>query len=212
MDIAPVTKKIIAFGSKQVFLPKFTIALVRTPKLSPYHARFLVPLNFSKYDLRDYLYHAYSVKVHSIRSFVKQMPVRDTQKQPRHWFREESKKYMTVEMDKPFVWPEEPTDWEPWGRSERENSIKEMRSQNGVQDREDMRNLAGHLRQQASKVLGRMQEGVVETEENETKAPKGEADMQNAAKKSKQKQKMSKKNLVHMWEEQRSPTMLGKHA
>jgi large subunit ribosomal protein L23 len=61
--------------------------MVRTPGLSPYHARFLVPLDFSKYDLRDYLYHAYNVKSFNIRSYLKHMPVRDTNANQRSWFR-----------------------------------------------------------------------------------------------------------------------------
>ncbi|KAJ5020291.1 hypothetical protein J3E73DRAFT_395636 [Bipolaris maydis] len=139
MDAVPISKKLIAFGSKKIYLPKFTVALVRTPKLSPYHARFLVPLDFSKYDLRDYLYHAYNVKCFNIRSYVKQMPVRDTREQPRHWFRPESQKYMTVEMEQPFVWPEIP-DLEPWGQREKQNN-------------NDKREAARKLREQAKKLL-----------------------------------------------------------
>jgi large subunit ribosomal protein L23 len=126
---------------------------MRTPDLSPYHAKFRVPLNFSKYDLRDYLYHAYNVKVHSIRSLVRQMPVRDTVAQPRHWFRPESEKYMTVEMEKPFVWPEAPESWEPWGRKERDASVLSSRAFQGVQSPRDQRVDARTLRHQALSLL-----------------------------------------------------------
>ncbi|CAI9633865.1 mitochondrial ribosomal protein subunit l23 [Alternaria burnsii] len=152
MNAVPITKKLIAFGSKKIYLPKFTVALLRTPNLSPYHARFLVPLDFSKYDLRDYLYHAYNVKCFNIRSYVKQMPVRDTREQPRHWFREDSKKYMTVELEQPFVWPEVP-DLEPWGQRERREEIKQAASQNGAGDMAEAREAARTLREQVKKLL-----------------------------------------------------------
>jgi large subunit ribosomal protein L23 len=134
------------------FSPKFTVALLRTPDLSPYHARFLVPLDFSKYDLRDYLYHAYNVKCFNIRSYVKQMPVRDTREQPRHWFRAESKKYMTVELEQPFVWPEVP-DLEPWGQKEKQKEVEEAAKVNGAGDSNDARNAARTLREQVKKLL-----------------------------------------------------------
>jgi large subunit ribosomal protein L23 len=152
MDAVPITKKLIAFGSKKIYLPKFTVALLRTPDLSPYHARFLVPLDFSKYDLRDYLYHAYNVKCFNIRSYVKQMPVRDTREQPRHWFRPESKKYMTVELEQPFVWPEVP-DLEPWGKKQKENEVRDAVKANGAADSSDAREAAKTLRQQVQKLL-----------------------------------------------------------
>ncbi|KAK7193471.1 hypothetical protein DPSP01_000033 [Paraphaeosphaeria sporulosa] len=155
MSLAPVSKKIVAFGSNQVFMPKFTVALIRTPNLSPYQAKFRVPLNFSKYDLRDYLYHAYNVKVHSIRSLVKQLPVRDTIKQPRHWFRPENEKYMTVEMEKPFVWPEDPESWQPWGRKERDASILQNRAAQGLKSPHDLRVDARKLRLQALELLNK---------------------------------------------------------
>ncbi|KAI4641658.1 hypothetical protein J4E93_007756 [Alternaria ventricosa] len=152
MDAVPITKKLIAFGSKKIYLPKFTVAFLRTPNLSPYHARFLVPLDFSKYDLRDYLYHAYNVKCFNIRSYVKQMPVRDTREQPRHWFREESKKYMTVELEQPFVWPETP-DLNAWGKKDREREINDSVRINGVTDQNDAREAARTLREQVEKLL-----------------------------------------------------------
>ena len=98
--------------------------MVRAPGLSPYHARFLVPLDFSKYDLRDYLYHAYNVKCFNIRSYVKQMPVRDTNQKPRSWFRADSEKYMTVEMEQPFVWPALPENLKPWGIGEHKKELQ----------------------------------------------------------------------------------------
>lgn len=214
MDAVPISKKIIAFGSKQIFLyvppairttpkltpiysPKFTIALTRTPSLSPYHARFLVPLNFSKYDLRDYLFHAYRIKCHNIRSYVKQMPVRETEDKPRHFFREESKKYMTVEMETPFVWPAEPEDWTPWGKEDYENQVKEMTRASGAMTEEDKRNEQEALRLQAKQMLGwkGKEKPVEKADAEKTKSKKTGA--------------TARPSLRKQWEQKRSPRMLG---
>ena|SRR5690242_624649 len=133
--------------------PKFTVAMVRTPGLSPYHARFLVPLDFSKYDLRDYLYHAYNVKCFNIRSYVKQMPIRDTTAQPRHWFRPESQKYMTVEMEEPFVWPALPENTEPWGIGKSKSELEMAAEANGIVTMEQKRQKAKSLREQVKALL-----------------------------------------------------------
>lgn len=154
MDAVPISKKLIAFGSKKIYLPKFTVAMVRTPGLSPYHARFLVPLDFSKYDLRDYLYHAYNVKCFNIRSYVKQMPVRDLQSKQRSWFRADSEKYMTVEMEQPFVWPALPEDVKPWGIGEYAKQVKENADKSGQIETVDLkREKAKSLREQVKALL-----------------------------------------------------------
>ena len=90
---------------------------MRTPSLPPTFAKFKVPYSFNKLDLRDYLFNVYGVRALSVRSFIKYMPVRQDKPdqlrpKPRRWFRPRGKKYMTVEMDKPFVWPSPPTDFE----------------------------------------------------------------------------------------------------
>lgn len=84
-----------------------------------------MPLWFSKLDLRDYLYHGYNVRTHSVRSYVKQQrvsqgdPRREGGKPlPRRWYRPRSLKFMTVELDKPFVWPERPEDYSEWNKDE----------------------------------------------------------------------------------------------
>ncbi|KAJ5098432.1 54S ribosomal protein [Penicillium argentinense] len=102
---------------KQVFLPEFTIALVRTPNLSPRYAQFRVPLNFNKLDLRDYLERVYGVGVVSIRSYIEQQPITRITRDNRNygaWRRPQSIKRMTVELQEPFVWPEEPKDFSRW--------------------------------------------------------------------------------------------------
>lgn len=149
--------------------PKFTIALVRTPKLSPYHARFQVPLNFSKYDLRDYLYHAYDVKCHNIRSFVKQQPIRMAAKTGRHQFRPESLKYMTVEMERPFVWPEDPESWEPWDKEEGVEGDREYPGSMVRGELEKERDKLIAKREQARRILGLGSEGEAGEEAGEGK-------------------------------------------
>jgi large subunit ribosomal protein L23 len=74
-----------------------------------------VPLNLNKLDLRDYLYNAYGIEVRGVRSYIQQQKLTQgkpsAQRQvPRQWHRPRSIKRMTVEMVKPFVWPEEPKD------------------------------------------------------------------------------------------------------
>lgn len=99
--------------------PDFTITLLRTPFLPPTFAKFLVPLKLNKLDMRDYLWHAYGVKCNNVRSFVQQQKLRQDdparkRAMPRRWYRGASIKKMTVEMDRPFAWPEEPEDWTPY--------------------------------------------------------------------------------------------------
>jgi large subunit ribosomal protein L23 len=80
------------------------------------------------------------------------MPVRDTREQPRHWFRPESKKYMTVEMEEPFVWPEIP-DLEPWGQRDKQSEVDDAARSNGNLDSNDRREAAKKLREQVKKLL-----------------------------------------------------------
>ncbi|KAK3078226.1 hypothetical protein LTS18_008110, partial [Coniosporium uncinatum] len=108
-------------GGKQVFLPNFEIILMRTPKLSPYQAKFEVPLDFNKLDLRDYLWSAYNVHALTVRSFIQQSKVRQdkassTRPIARRWHRPRSRKFMTIEMERPFIWPEEPENFDLWDK------------------------------------------------------------------------------------------------
>jgi large subunit ribosomal protein L23 len=116
---------------------------MRTPALSPNYAKFHVPLWFSKLDLRDYLYHVYNVRITSVRSYVKQQRVEMERVHGRimlnRWHRPRAKKYMTVELERPFVWPEEPEDYSPWNKEQMEAS-KEMQEKMSEEDgsRKDM--------------------------------------------------------------------------
>ncbi|KAF2808459.1 uncharacterized protein BDZ99DRAFT_419591 [Mytilinidion resinicola] len=111
----------VRFGRKEVYLPNAVIALIKSEHLPATHAKFRVPLTFSKLDLRDYLFHAYGLRTDKIRSYVQQQRVQHdrpdaTVPQQNKWFRPKAIKHMTVEMDKPFVWPEDPESWEPWSK------------------------------------------------------------------------------------------------
>lgn len=106
--------------------PNITVALMRTPALGPNYAKFHVPLWFSKLDLRDYLYHVYNVRITGVRSYVKQQRVEMEKVHGRikvnRWHRPRAKKFMTVELERPFVWPAEPEDLSAWNKDEMEAS------------------------------------------------------------------------------------------
>ncbi|KAI9667468.1 MAG: hypothetical protein M1821_000284 [Bathelium mastoideum] len=119
-------------GQRQVFLPNFTLTLLRTPRLPPNFASFIVPLDINKLDIRDYLFHAYGITCLRVRSYVQQQRIQHGQTtlgrlKPRTWHRPRSVKRMTVEMDKPFVWPEEPDNFEPWSKETRDATEKEQK-------------------------------------------------------------------------------------
>jgi large subunit ribosomal protein L23 len=110
----------LLFSANQTFpRPNFTLTLLRTPKNPPTFASFIVPLNLNKLDLRDYLYNGYGVTVQGVRSYILQQKIRQDKPgskrpAPRKWFRPRSIKKMMVEMDKPFVWPEEPVNFDEY--------------------------------------------------------------------------------------------------
>ncbi|KIW60183.1 hypothetical protein PV05_00420 [Exophiala xenobiotica] len=109
---------------KQIYFPdpKDAVVLMRTPHLSPYYAAFDVPRHFSKLDLQAYLKNVYNVDVLHIRSVVVQQKV--DRKQPVSQYtqgplyRPASIKKMTVQLAKPFVYPEEITDLDAWERED----------------------------------------------------------------------------------------------
>jgi large subunit ribosomal protein L23 len=76
-------------------------------------------LNLNKLDLRDYLYNCYGVRVLGVRSYIQQQKVRQDKPgakrpAPRRWYRPRAVKKMLVEMESPFVWPEEPESFEKY--------------------------------------------------------------------------------------------------
>jgi hypothetical protein len=70
----------------------------------------------NKLDFRDFLFHGYGVRAFNVRTFIKQRPVEVAYSFPLlkgksskpQWHRRRAIKFMTIEMDEPFVWPEMP--------------------------------------------------------------------------------------------------------
>ncbi|KAL1887921.1 mitochondrial 54S ribosomal protein YmL41 [Ceratocystis pirilliformis] len=118
--MAAVVRKTPGFklGKKQLFLTNHTISMINRPNQAPNFATFKVPLRFTKFDLRDYLWNLYNVEVTKVRSFVAPGPVVNTltenSQQRVRIHRGQSEKYMTVELAQPFAWPSLPGDLEPW--------------------------------------------------------------------------------------------------
>jgi large subunit ribosomal protein L23 len=96
--------------------PNHIITFIRKDHQPPTWATFRVPLKFSKFDIRDYLYHLYNVEVKGVRSWVKQLPLQRKEFGARQTYRPQPQKFMTVELVKPFVWPEVPEDTENWNK------------------------------------------------------------------------------------------------
>ncbi|AGO11075.1 AaceriAFR405Wp [[Ashbya] aceris (nom. inval.)] len=97
-------------GSRKLYFPKARVILLRpNAKHTPYQAKFIVPKSFNKLDLRDYLYHLYGLRALNITTqllhgrFRKPHPLK-----PR--YRDPQIKKMTIEMQEPFIWPEETKD------------------------------------------------------------------------------------------------------
>ncbi|PHH70351.1 hypothetical protein CDD82_7185 [Ophiocordyceps australis] len=112
----PVARQLPAFklGRKQVFLPTHRVTLVRKEFLPPSEAFFKVPLRFTKFDLRDYLWNLYNVEVIKVRSFVKGVPLSRKSPKSSALYRPQSQKFMVVSLVKPFQWPKVPEDSKPW--------------------------------------------------------------------------------------------------
>lgn len=87
-----------------------------------------MPLRFNKLDIRDYLLHAYNVRSVAVRSAVMRRSIRRNAVTMRMQ-RPPPIKYMTVEMDKPFVWPKEPTATErkAWHNDELEQRLQQQK-------------------------------------------------------------------------------------
>lgn len=75
-----------------------------------------MPLQWNKFDLRDYLWNLYGVEVRKVRSYVKEQPLEQRVGLPNSWYRPRAKKIMTVELAKPFQWPELPENKRPWNK------------------------------------------------------------------------------------------------
>ncbi|KAF2971094.1 hypothetical protein GQX73_g2428 [Xylaria multiplex] len=115
-------------GNKQVFLPSHMVTFL-APRANqpPTFATFKVPLTFNKFDLRDYLLHAYKTPVLGVRSQLRQQRVR---KSPTHGriYRPPPIKTMTVQLTQPFVWPRLPTDTKPWRKPSSAKAMEQEKS------------------------------------------------------------------------------------
>ncbi|RDA95070.1 hypothetical protein CP533_2113 [Ophiocordyceps camponoti-saundersi (nom. inval.)] len=127
---AIVQKPGFKLGTKQIYLPQHVITLMRREKVPPNEACFRVPLRFTKFDLRDYLWNLYGVEAKTVRSHVAQQPLERRSRTSPSVYRPMSIKYMTVVLVKPFQWPDPPSDLEPWHNEmwqKREEAQKKMR-------------------------------------------------------------------------------------
>lgn len=95
-------------GEKKVYFPKARVCLLRpNAKHTPYQAKFLVPRNFNKMDLRDYLWNVYGLRALNVT--VQLLHASFTRGMDDHArFRGPQYKKMTIDMAEPFVWPELP--------------------------------------------------------------------------------------------------------
>ena len=106
-------------------------------------ACFQVPLSFTKFDLRDYLWNLYNVEVKKVRSLVQGQPLKRRFQGSNSAYRPKPLKYMTVVLEKPFQWPEVPTDLQPWN-----NELWKKR-----QEQQDADNQRQYDRQKAKGVM-----------------------------------------------------------
>ncbi|KAH7319914.1 hypothetical protein B0I35DRAFT_430138 [Stachybotrys elegans] len=111
-------------GQKQIHLPNHVITFINKPKLPPTEAYFKVPLTFTKFDIRDYLWNLYGVEVKKVRVQVLSQPLRRRTPISQSHYRPKPLKYMTVELCEPFQWPEAPSDLSPW-----QNEMWQMREE-----------------------------------------------------------------------------------
>lgn len=126
--------------------PTHIITMLRKEHMPPHEACFQVPLTFTKFDLRDYLWNLYNVEVKTVRSYVKGRPLAKRPGQPGSTYRPQALKIMTVELTKPFQWPSLPEDKAPWNPE-----LFEMREKTMEESREDQYNQANRIIPMASR-------------------------------------------------------------
>ncbi|KAM7204508.1 hypothetical protein V8F20_003624 [Naviculisporaceae sp. PSN 640] len=168
-ELLPSFRRNFKKGGKQVYLPNHVITFIRPkPKQPPNLATFVVPLTFNKLDLRDYLFHAYKVRVTGVRSFINEKKPERKNGGRGPWYRPRSQKMMIAELVDPFVWPDPPEktaearsdfDYEMYLRSEKErNSMiqkqkNQMKSIIPMRDEQAIPKEVRLLRSEAGKLL-----------------------------------------------------------
>ncbi|KAM3510908.1 hypothetical protein MY11210_005446 [Beauveria gryllotalpidicola] len=145
---AAVTRQLPGFrlGQKQVYLPTHIITMLHKEHLPANEACFQVPLTFTKFDLRDYLFNLYNVEVKTVRSYVKGRPLAERANRPGSSYRPQALKIMTVELVQPFQWPSPPKDLQPWN-----HELFERREASLANRREDEYNSSNHKIPMASR-------------------------------------------------------------
>lgn len=113
-------------GEKQVYFPKARVCLLRpNAKHTPYQAKFLVPRNFNKMDLRDYLWHVYGLRALNVT--VQLLHAKFTRGMDDHArYRAPQYKKMTIDMEEPFIWPKMPAELAETARKFREDQTEAM--------------------------------------------------------------------------------------
>ncbi|KOS22851.1 54S ribosomal protein L23 [Escovopsis weberi] len=176
-------------GQKQVFLPNHVITFLRKEHLPPNEACFQVPLRFTKFDLRDYLWNLYGVEVTKVRSYVKQQPLMQRNDHSRSWYRPQPLKVMTVELAQPFQWPEVPEDLAPWSKElwDMRKESQEEQNEQQVQMQKGQIPLISRLaqskqRKELASLAGQMLRGEVEWTNNVVLDPKWDKILEKKAK------------------------------
>ena len=126
--------------------PTHIITMLHKEHLPANEACFQVPLTFTKFDLRDYLWNLYNVEVKTVRSYVKGRPLAERPNRAGSTYRPQALKIMTVELAQPFQWPALPENREPWN-----HELFEMREKSAEQRREDQYNAANKIIPMASR-------------------------------------------------------------
>lgn len=111
-------------GEKQIYFPKARIILLRpNAKHTPYQAKFLVPRNFNKMDLRDYLWHVYGLRALNVTVQLLHAQWRRSAMDLARYRGAQFKK-MTIDMEEPFIWPDVPQDVLASTEATRKETIK----------------------------------------------------------------------------------------
>lgn len=115
--------------------PRHVIVFLRKNKQSHNEATFRVPLTFTKFDIRDYLWNLYGVEVTKVRSQVIGRPLTLRNNYTNRYYRPRFAKVMTVGLVEPFQWPEIPRKTDDFYKSLydlEQKKIREMREEQNL--------------------------------------------------------------------------------
>lgn len=111
-------------GEKPVYFPNAVVRLLRpNAKHTPYQAKFLVPRNFNKMDLRDYLWHVYGLRALNVTVQLLHAPYTRTNNDYGRYRGAQYKK-MTIDMEEPFIWPPLPAGFEAEAKRDKEDIVE----------------------------------------------------------------------------------------